>query len=204
MNPAYPHPPHPLYSTPNQCGRQESALGRLSGGVLGKKRFGKSSGKSPVRSNKGDGDSSAPGGGAGIRGVAAGNGGEGDSQRTTYVSMASMGSTTSVGGMSGSEVHTPGGESVNSEASSLRTSRANRYPGIGSGLPAAKPPPGPSLGAAAARRTHLPVVEPPWAGGGALSAGGGGGAYGVGVSQMVGTRSGRRNRRRKKDSCDVS
>lgn len=174
---------------------QESALGRLSGSVLRKKRRGGGggarNGKSPGKTVSESGGSAHDGGGGG---------GGGSTRSYGYLSMASMASTSSVG-VSSEAPHTPGVDSNASDGSpSFRKQREGRAVGTAASTLLAAPKPSSGTSGAGTRRTHPPLVEPPWDGGGGLNGGVAGGS-----AQILGTRSARRNKNRgTRDTCDMS
>lgn len=169
--------------------------------MLGKKkRFSKLNGKSP-------GAGSVAGAGGGTTSGKSESGGSAHGNQRGWVSMAS---TSTVGGIS-SDGLTPTAESVHSDASHRPGGRgANRFGShAGSALRPAKPPPAPMLGGTQRRGTYPAVVEPGW--GTPVDSAMTGGVYevtgvemGASPSRMVGTRSGRRNKKKNKESCDVS
>lgn len=131
--------------------------------------------------------------------------GENCASARSHVSMASIGSF--INGGSDSDAggtRTPGADSMNSDESSYyrpasRGGTRSDFVTTAS-APLSKPPPGPSVAvaAAAARRTHAALAaESTWSASNASIGGVNGGS-----SQNV--RTGRRKRRMKKDSCDVS
>lgn len=190
--------------------QQESTLGRLSGGVLGKKRS--KSGKSP----------SAASGGAGVPIMKSLSGSSVQGGPAPGENCVSTRSYVSLGSVASVDNHTSSDES-NAEACSARIRRvesmnsdASSYyqPASRGGTRSAfvttaspahamsKPPSGPSIAvvAAAARRTHSAMAaEAAWASAGAPNSK----IKGV-SSPVVGTPSGRRSRRAKKEKCDVS
>lgn len=178
---------------------QETTLGRLSGGVLGKKRFSRTSEKSPRSRGGGSHRSKSESGGS------AHDGGGAQRNRRGWTKMAS---TSSVGAMS-SDGQTPTADSFHSDASH-RGSKGSRFGSSRGFSRSSKPPPGPTVVSGARRGSIATVVDPAWGKATVDTAANGGGnkvlTGGLEGSplRMMGTGASRRHKKKTKDGCEMS